>query len=224
MYGRGSLTDLVPHMQEAERHFSSSPLVQFHGGLMQAFLGSAAVQQAVRNATLPKDSEPVTSEARTHLERARRHFSKAIEGAPELIEARVRLGHVLLELNQPREAVAGLQLATQSALAPPLRYCAELFLGDALAAAGDADGARAAFERAAALFPHAQSPWISLSRLARSRGDLAGARSMLDRVLKPEPPSRRFDDPWWTYYRRDAENAERELDIWRRTVAARTAS
>jgi hypothetical protein len=63
-----------------------------------------------------------------------------------------------------------------------------------------------------------------LSRLARSRGDLAGARSMLNGVLKPEPPSRRFDDPWWTYYRRDAENAERELDIWRRTVAARTAS
>ncbi|MGH9308381.1 MAG: VWA domain-containing protein [Vicinamibacterales bacterium] len=220
MYDRGSITDLAPHFREAERHFPALPLLQFYGGLMHAFMGSAAVQQAVRNATLPDNGKPEISSARTHLERAKRHFLKAIDAAPDMAEARVRLGHVLLELQQPQEAVAQLRTALQSGLAPALRYCAELFLGDALAATADVDGAHDAFERAATLFPHAQSAWISLSRLARSRGDHAVATSMLDRVLEHRPPAHTVGDPWWTYYRRDPENPERQLDEWRRTVTA----
>ena len=57
--------------------------------------------------------------------------------------------------------------------------------------------ARAAFERAAALRPAAQSPLLALSQLAYSRGDSGEAAALLARVA--ELPALDGDDPWWTY-------------------------
>jgi len=57
-----------------------------------------------------------------------------------------------------------------------------LAMGDELLADGNADGARAAYARAAALVPHATgdaSPHLRLANLAMKQGDRAGARAAL---------------------------------------------
>ncbi len=222
MYAQGALADLVPHLQEAERLFRTDALVSFYGGLLHARIASPPLQHAVRQAALPPGRKSDSSSARTHLERARGFLLRALDADPDMVEARVRLGHVLLELKESRAAADQLQRALGGELDPPIRYCAELFLGDALASLDDPAAARTAFERAAALFPDAQSPWVALSRLARAQGDRALAASVLERVLQPSPGARRFEDPWWTYYLRDTDTPERLLDQWRLTVAARS--
>lgn len=222
MYAQGSLADLQPHLQEAERHFRTDPSVLFYSGLLHARMASPPLQHAVRQATLPTGRKPDSSNARTHLERARGFLVRALDADPGMVEARVRLGHVLLELKEARAAATQLQQVLGGEVDDPLRYCAELFLGDALASLDEPAEARNAFERAAALYPHAQSPPLALSRLARAQGDRASAASLLERVLSPSPVARRFEDPWWTYYLRDAGTPERLLDEWRLTVAARS--
>lgn len=61
-----------------------------------------------------------------------------------------------------------------------------LAMGDELLADGNADGARAAYARAAALVPHATgdaSPHLRLANLAMKQGDRAGARAALRGAL-----------------------------------------
>ena len=55
----------------------------------------------------------------------------------------------------------------------------ELFLGRAEEALGHDEAARAAFERASALYPNAQSPRLALSQIARRAGNRAAAQREL---------------------------------------------
>src|SRR5207247_8011220 len=99
----------------------------------------------------------------------------------------------------------------------PLRYYGELFLGAEEEALGHFDAARDGFERAAALFPSAQSPLIALSELAKRRGDRAGALAAIDRLFKLPPAGHdERDDPWWSYHTAQARNADQLLDALRR--------
>jgi hypothetical protein len=73
-------------------------------------------------------------------------------------------------------------------------------------------------ERAASLYPTAQSPWLALSELARRRYDRPGALRAIDRLFAlPADAGDRFD-PWWTYQIAQARTADRLLDGVRRTV------
>ncbi len=81
-----------------------------------------------------------------------------------------------------------------------LLYFAEMFLGSQEEALGHPTQARACFERAALLYPRAQSPRMALSQLLRRAGDRSGAQREL-RILAEIPPNRRErEDPWWDYY------------------------
>lgn len=218
MYARGRLVDLLPHIEEGERRFDTSADVLFFGGLLHAKMASPPLQQAIRQAALPTGRTLESSTARVHLQQARRLLTRAIEADPDMTEARVRLGHVLLELRQAPEAIGHLDKALASDMDVSLRYCAELFLGDALAAVGDGERAREAFGRASMLLPQAPSAWLSLSRLTRAQGDHTGAAALLGRAVTPAPAARRVEDPWWSYYQRDAATPERLLDAWRADV------
>jgi hypothetical protein len=75
-----------------------------------------------------------------------------------------------------------------------------LFLGVEEQALGRADQARESFERAAALYPRAQSPYLALSQLARRRGDLTGGRHAIEQVFARAGRERFREDPWVTYF------------------------
>lgn len=219
MYARGNLVDLLPHIEETRRNsFRADAWISFYGGLLHARMASPTLQHAVRRATLPIGRRPDSDGGRTHLKRAREFLLRAADADSSMFEARVRLGHVLLLLDEFGDAVTHLRMALGHKLDPPIRYYAELFLGGALAGLGSTDQARAAFTRAAALYPHAQSPWLALSRLARVGGDHVSAAALLDRVLEQSPVAQQADDPWHTYYLRDTTTPTRLLIEWRQQL------
>jgi hypothetical protein len=88
-----------------------------------------------------------------------------------------------------------------------LSYHAHQFLGVEEEAIGNREAAQAAYERAAVLFPHAQSPLLALSQLSRKYGDRNGALRAADRLFALQADSDR-EDPWWTYYVVQARDAD----------------
>ena len=111
-------------------------------------------------------------------------FRRVLELKPDAVEARLRLGHVLLRLGRFREAAGELRQAVPLLESDAqLLYDGELFLGAAEEALGNYEASRVAFERAASLYPTAQSPRLSLSELARRRGDRPGALRELQQVF-----------------------------------------
>jgi hypothetical protein len=97
------------------------------------------------------------------------------------------------------EAARELRRAGEAAREPRTRYFASLFLGVEEEALGRASAARAAFERAAELYPRAQSPYLALSQLARRRGERTDARRFIGEVWSRSNEDRLRDDPWPTY-------------------------
>jgi tetratricopeptide (TPR) repeat protein len=100
-----------------------------------------------------------------------------------------------------------------------LRYLAALFLGGAREALGQTETAVESFQRAAALYPAAQSPHVALSRLARAAGNHAAAVASLRTILVlPRDDSAR-EDPWWRYLRPRETESTALLAAWQRSVA-----
>jgi Tfp pilus assembly protein PilF len=140
-------------------------------------------------------------------------FRQAVALDPSHAEARVHLGHVLLERDRPKDAAQELAQALDAITDHNLKYLATMMLGRAEELTGQRDSAALRFQTAAELVPAAQSPALALSRLARRSGDrTVGERHLQDAL------SRREDDlaanPWWLYFRwqtRDPETLLEEL-------------
>ncbi len=99
---------------------------------------------------------------------------------------------------RPDQAVTLLEQAEARLPRPELRYYAALFLGRAREASTQMEAARAAYERAMALFPQAQSPRLALAHMAWRGGNeslaLSGTRTMFITA-----GGTRAVDPWWNY-------------------------
>lgn len=94
-------------------------------------------------------------------------------------------------------------------------------LGSAEEAQAGYDAAGAAYERAAALFPRAQSPRLALSNLARRRGDLATALRAMRPLFDIAADDVQQDDPWWVYYTAHGRHAADLLSaVWQPFLAA----
>ncbi|HEY7289761.1 MAG TPA: hypothetical protein VH583_07985 [Vicinamibacterales bacterium] len=203
------------HFDHALRLFPDAADVQFQNACLHETLASTRIQAAVRSA-----SSGITFDVksgRAELEIAERHFRRSLELDSSVVEARVRLGHVLSGLGRYADAVTELGHAGVEDEEPWLRYDAAMFLGDAQRAIGRRDEARASFERAAALFPRAQSPMIALSQLARESGRRESALAEIQPMLALEPAEERRPDPWWDYYLTPGRNADELLDaLYRR--------
>ena len=149
-----------------------------------------------------------------HLREAESLYRDALESDPGFIEARVRRGHVLGELGRHREAAEELRLAATdlrsaagTAVAPELRYYAELFLGREEESLGSRDAAREHYTTAAQLYPLAQTPCLALAHLARGSGDRAGSSQAMQQLLGL-PFNREMEtDPWWSYHRVQGDRA-----------------
>ena len=89
-----------------------------------------------------------------------------------------------------------------------------LFLGTAEEALGDRESAIASYERAATVYPLAQSPYIALSAATRHMGHRDEAQRHIERMFAL--PITRDSDPWWTYYGAEGDRAEMLLTELRR--------
>jgi tetratricopeptide (TPR) repeat protein len=124
-------------------------------------------------------------------------FRKALAADAGHVEARIRLGRLLLLEGQLDRAVGELRTALAAADSPILRYFAQLFLGRAYELLAQTEGARQAYEAAVQLFPEAQSPRLALSQIALQAGRRSTAHEILEFLSRS---SRSGADPWWNYH------------------------
>ncbi len=176
---------------DAHIHMDSGSLYEAYANPRAQAMMSSAAQRGVRF-----DVQPVAH----NLRLAEMHFKQAAVLDPKLIEARVRLARVRILLGRPEEAVPELQAASIAAIDPVVRYYAVLFLGQAEDALEHSGAARAAYQRAAALYPMSQAPHLALSLIARESGDRDAAQIALRNFLYVPTPERIRYDPWWVYF------------------------
>jgi tetratricopeptide (TPR) repeat protein len=168
------------------------------------------IQSVVKTVTLPSGFSMDAAGDRDELRQARSFFRRAVAVDPDFAEAHLRLGRVLALEREPAEALRELTLATAGLTDEPNRYYRHLFLGAVEESMARYDDAREAFTEAARLFPTAQSPLIALTELARRRGDRRDALRLVQRVF--DLPEVDRDDPWWTYDRWQARNANQWIE------------
>jgi tetratricopeptide (TPR) repeat protein len=188
----------MPQIARALDLFPQDPDVLLLAGSVHEIFGSSRVQSL--RFFIPSWTRVDFGEAEAEWRKARASFAMAVEADPSMGEARVRLGRVTGLLGDHAKAVDEIQRGLANAADPRLQYYALLFLGDELQALGRRAPAREAYERAAALYPAAQSPRLALSRLARRYGDRAAALRALEPVFARSGEEAAADDPWWSYY------------------------
>ena len=191
----GDYANARPHLDQARLLFRSDPEVLFTRGCYQEAFASPTIQ------SVAVDTGADPRRATTYLEEAEDLFGRAVKDDPAFAEARVHRGNALNLLGRHRDAVGELRLAAAAAKEPHLAYYAALFLGRAEEAAGAPAAARGAYERAAGLFPEAQSPRLALALLARRLGDRASAQDAMRRVEGLPRERAAASDPWTVYYR-----------------------
>ena len=168
-------------MKGAEREAMASPLFQ-------------AFARSVSNTVMMTGIRSVGRELGTAAD----FYRRALEANPQLAEARVRLGRVLVLQDRHEEAVRHLEIALDADLDPRHRYFALLFLGSAREGLGQLDAAIHAFEQAAARHESTRVPHLAIARIARERGDRTLVTASLDRALAPIGVDDAID-PWWLY-------------------------
>jgi tetratricopeptide (TPR) repeat protein len=135
--------------------------------------------------------------AKAWLEVAEGEHRKALALDPASLEARLRLGRVLLDVARPKTAVEILAPLLESSRDVWVLYLAHLFTGRAYEALGRPVDAIGHYTVAVALRPDLQTPRTALSHALRSSGDHRAAVQAAREVHALNRPAR--DDPWWQY-------------------------
>ena len=204
------------HLDRARELFPDDAVILFLSGCQRETYAGNEIQAATKSVALPTGLKVAIESEKVELRHAEGFLRHAAALTPQMGEVHLRLGRVLGQLGRHQEAAAELQQALTLVDDEDLRYYAELFAGAEEEALGRFDAARAAYERASALFPRAQSPFIAVSELAHRRGDRAGAVAAMEKVFAlPAPVNRARDDPWWRYHVAQAKNADDLLDALR---------
>jgi tetratricopeptide (TPR) repeat protein len=149
--------------------------------------------------------------SRDQLLQAESCYRRALTADPGLVEARVRLGHVLHRRGQSEKAVPELEGVVAAADADPrMRYLAWLFLGAIREAEGRPRDAVPAYQAAIRLLPDSQAPYVALSHAFHRLGERAPSREALREGIARE--GRRHEgDPWWGYPWGQSHEAEERL-------------
>jgi tetratricopeptide (TPR) repeat protein len=205
--------EFQPHLLRARAIFPNDAVFVLYAGTMHESFGEPRYQMAeveppttsevgMRGGGLVRQpsSQPVKLVRSANEERgmAQDILRQALRLDGSLHEARIRIGRLTGLRGAHREAVDELRVALASPLPDTLEYWAQIFLGRSEQALGRRDEARTAYERAAALFPGAQSPRIALGQLAMETGSRAAAIASLDVLTLPPDTMQRYD-PWAHY-------------------------
>jgi hypothetical protein len=199
------------HMNHGREIFPDDPDLALLSGAQHEAYATPSVQTAVRSAFLPTGVRLDVGSERGELRDAEKDFRRALELKPDFAEAHVRLGRVLYQTGRDAEAVAHLTRGLDATRDSLLLYYGSLFLGAAQEKLGQFDTAKAVYERAATLYPSAQSPLLGLSELARRAGRRDEALKAMEKVYELGENSR-DEDPWWRYTYVQGRDADELID------------
>ena len=187
------------HFERAVQLFPRDPEILFLAACAREMFSGPQIQNVLASTTLSRDLFNLIGDEGDELGKAERLFRQSLELDPKQTEARIRLGRVLGRRGRHQDAIVELRRATMETKNRLLQYYGQMFLGAEAAALDLVDESRRAYERAAELYPDAQSPHLAIGALAARTGDRAGALSAIQPVLTGDDPLR-SDDPWWSYY------------------------
>jgi len=191
-------------------------------GALNEFLASSAVQDTLGFRYDPRFRSVRFDDERGYLRSARADLRRAIDADPSNVEARVRLGRVLIRLGDYQQALSSLAPGVDAKAPPRLRYYAWLFNGQAHESLGHLEDARNAYRQAAALFPNAPSAMIASAALAWRSGEQPESAAVVSRALSTA--SRTASDPWDEYYDTDLGlRTSILLNEWRQHASIRSA-
>jgi hypothetical protein len=206
MASRRMIAESGPHLARARQLFPADPQVQFASGALFEAIAAPRIQnfaQAGRSngAVIDLPTERVS------LRRAEAFFRRTLDLDGSFLEARLRLGRITGLMGRHLEAADILRRCARDANTPLMEYFTGLFLGAEEEALGHSVPAKLAYERAAAVWPVAQSPRLALSQLARRTGDRQGAIRAVQQVFDLPSVKEDREDPWWTYFEEPANRA-----------------
>jgi tetratricopeptide (TPR) repeat protein len=175
-----------------------------------------AVAEELRAAPFFEGGRASARDVEKRLEEAADRYRDAAERDEVRLESTLRLGHVLLRLGRPEQALAALDGVADTAGDEALRYLAYLFEGRAHEALGRDAEARTAYGRALGVRPRAQSASMALAALLFRTGQRGIAdqivAELLGRTTQP-------DDPWWMYWPADYRRADDLMAAMRGAVS-----
>jgi tetratricopeptide (TPR) repeat protein len=194
------------HLERARQLFPADPEIAAATGRLHETYASPGIQHFLETGA-HADAPVLIGSSRSNLRQAETFFSRAVELDSSFAVSRLHLGRVLGLEGHHEDAANELRRVAATAGDPLTQYYAWLFLGVEEQSLGRLDPARESFDKAASLYPRAQSPYLALSQLARRRGDRLGALRAIQQVLALSADDRQREDPWWTYLAGSAEQA-----------------
>ena len=201
-----NLADAIPHLRRGRELFVDDPELLLASGCLHETLSSPRVQSVVQSLIAAGQRMTGLPDAGPSRSEAARYFRRALAVSPSTLEAKVRLARLLGIDGRHADAVKLLKSAvTEIKSDVPLVYYAWLFLGDELQATRQFPAAVVAYQRAADLYPRAQSPRLALVCLARRVSSRVSGFDVMQQTLGQ--PRADADDPWW----RDHEGTGRSL-------------
>jgi hypothetical protein len=204
-----------PHLAHARELFPDDATIAFLSGTHAETYAGAGIQAVVKTAILPTGYMLKIGNGASEMKTAETFLEKAVRLDPSFDEAHLHLGHVLLARGKPREAVVELERAVSGAKDPLLQYYAAMFLGAAEEDLSSDDAARVAYQRAAGIFPRAQSPYLALSALNARRGNRPAAITSIAPMFTLPADAEHRDDPWWRYTTLQGRRAGDQLEqLW----------
>jgi tetratricopeptide (TPR) repeat protein len=214
---QGNFVEAMPHLRHGVTLFPADAQLLFASGCLYEVLASPRIQSIVRRVQATGGQVAVESE-RDNLARAVRLFRQALEVDKDHTEARIRLGRVLSEQGNAREAAILLRPRPAKGDSPLLAYYRALFLGHVEDEVGDPSAAEAAYREASEWFPQAQSPRLSLALLAVRRGDREAVNTALTLLRARMSSASAKDDPWWVYGVCDGRDSDALVTQLRQTI------
>lgn len=219
MLKQGLYAELLTHLGRAAEVLPDDPLVLFDRASYAEIQGLPGIQVLLsdedvlnlrarregRSSSLIRTPERGANPLRIPLanvtnEEAERLFRRVLRADPALVEARVRLGRLLLERNRDEEAATELDTVLAAKPDGPIAFYAHLFAGRAAQARGKIDEAAAHYKEAGALYPGAQSALLAQSQAALLGADTAGAAEPIQRLEQLDVTVAAREDPWWKYH------------------------
>jgi tetratricopeptide (TPR) repeat protein len=210
LFGGTRYGEASPLLRRATEMLPNDARILFDRACLSETLGAPHIQAVLNDprvvaGTMPDTPRGVTRAAvaaggeRQANGEAESLFRRALAADGSLVDARVRLGRLLLLRGRDAEAATMLAQAVADSRDPAVTYLSHLLAARADERLGNLDEATDHADAALALFPGAQSALVAKSHVALQRADAAGALDPINRLAQRDsrvPPR----DPWSEYY------------------------